>query len=482
MYQERARSFQGAFLILDAVCIVAAFALAFVLRQHHHAIPLLGRIPQIPWVSVSRSDYAVLFLTNLLAWLVTLRRSGLYGGAGAGRLGRVLAVYLRATLLCALATGAVVFALKIDPSRLFFAYFYAVMPVVLFAKQAFVARLLRRLRRSGWQRRHALVVGAATPASWFAEVLGDARDSGYELVGVALLGPEEPALPTRLPVLGRVDQMGRILAEHPVDEAFLVGTAREMAGLAPLAQDLIERGCVVSLVSTLSSGAGGVMGRVTDFDGVPMISYGPMPRDEVRSGVKRTIDVVVSAAGLLLLAPVMAVLAVAVRLVDGGPALFRQQRLGQGGRPFWLLKFRTMRSDAEHLLRADPELYRRYIANDFKLPEPDDPRVSRLGRFLRRSSLDELPQLWNVLKGDMTLVGPRPIVPDEIEMYEPYAELFLSARPGLTGHWQVNGRSSIPYPQRAFMELDYVGRNSVGGDLSIIVRTLPAVVRRKGAF
>jgi len=482
VYQERARSFQGAFLLLDALCIGAAFAAAFVLRQHHDAIPLLGRIPQIPWSVPSRSDYAVLFATNLLVWLGVLRRSGLYGGRGADRPPRVIAVYLRALAFSGLATGAVVFALKISPSRLFFAYFYVVELTLLLAKQVLTGRLLRRLRASVWHRRNALVVGAAAPAAWLAEVLHNARDAGYELVGVASTGGGDAVLPDGVRVLGRVEEIDRILASHRVEEAFLVGTAREMARLAPLAQRLIERGRVVSLVSTLSSGADGVMGRITEFDGVPMISYGPMPRDEVQSGLKRTIDVAVSAAGLLLLAPLLALLAAAVRAVDGGPVLFRQQRLGRGGRRFTLLKFRTMRQDAEHLLEADPELHRRYVDNDYKLPEREDPRVSRLGRFLRRSSLDELPQLWNVLKGDMTLVGPRPIVPDELEMYEPYADLFLSVRPGLTGHWQVNGRSAIPYPQRAFMELDYVGRHRVGDDLAIIARTVPAVLRRKGAF
>jgi lipopolysaccharide/colanic/teichoic acid biosynthesis glycosyltransferase len=141
-----------------------------------------------------------------------------------------------------------------------------------------------------------------------------------------------------------------------------------------------------------------------------------------------------------------------------------------------------MRADAERILRADGELYRRYVANDFKLAEAEDPRLSSLGRFLRRTSLDELPQFWNVLRGDMTLVGPRPIVPAEIEKYEPYADLFLSVRPGLTGRWQVLGRSGIRYPERAFVDFDYIGGAKLRDDLSILLRTVPAVVRRRGAL
>jgi lipopolysaccharide/colanic/teichoic acid biosynthesis glycosyltransferase len=175
------------------------------------------------------------------------------------------------------------------------------------------------------------------------------------------------------------------------------------------------------------------------------------------------------------------VIAAAIRILDPGPALFRQVRLGERGRPFQMWKFRTMRTDAEEVLLADPELYARYVANNYKLADAEDPRISRIGAFLRKTSLDELPQLVNVLKGDMTLVGPRPIVPRELEMYAPYHDLLLSVRPGLTGQWQVNGRSEVPYPERAHMDLDYVAGHSVGEDIAIMVRTLPSVVRRRGA-
>jgi lipopolysaccharide/colanic/teichoic acid biosynthesis glycosyltransferase len=161
--------------------------------------------------------------------------------------------------------------------------------------------------------------------------------------------------------------------------------------------------------------------------------------------------------------------------------LFAQERLGLGGQRFRLLKFRSMVHDAERRLRQHPDLYGEYLRNDYKLPEDRDPRITRLGRFLRKSSLDELPQLWNVLRGEMTLVGPRPIVPEEIERYRPYADILLSVKPGLTGSWQVSGRSQLAYPARAFLDLDYIARHTLRQDLGILVKTLPAVVRRRGA-
>jgi lipopolysaccharide/colanic/teichoic acid biosynthesis glycosyltransferase len=140
-----------------------------------------------------------------------------------------------------------------------------------------------------------------------------------------------------------------------------------------------------------------------------------------------------------------------------------------------------MYPDAEERLKADPELYRLYVENDYKLPEDVDTRITRIGRFLRRTSLDELPQLWNVLRGDMSLVGPRPIVPDEIRHYNGEAPLLLTLKPGITGAWQVNGRSALQYPERATVELEYVERWSLMSDLAILARTIPAVLARRGA-
>ena len=168
-------------------------------------------------------------------------------------------------------------------------------------------------------------------------------------------------------------------------------------------------------------------------------------------------------------------------ILDLGQAYRPGFSLGHRGKFFDLIKFRSMRSNAEEVLRNDPLLQRTYIENDFKLPENDDPRVTRLGRFLRRTSLDELPQLLNVLVGDMSLVGPRPLVGPELEKYGSRIPTLLSVKPGMTGRWQVSGRSSIPYPERAEMDLEYVRNWSFLGDLWILALTLPAVLIRNGA-
>jgi lipopolysaccharide/colanic/teichoic acid biosynthesis glycosyltransferase len=197
---------------------------------------------------------------------------------------------------------------------------------------------------------------------------------------------------------------------------------------------------------------------------------------------KRTLDIVVSVALIVVAAPLFLLVALIVR-IEGGPVFFTQRRLGQDGRIIHIRKFRTMAPDAEERLRSDPELFERYVANGFKLPPEEDPRLSRWGRLLRSSSLDELPQLLSVLRGDMSMVGPRPIVEPELVEYTSRGahDAFLAARPGLTGLWQVSGRSSLSYDQRVALDLRYLARQSLLTDLKIVAKTAVVVVRRVGA-
>ena len=196
---------------------------------------------------------------------------------------------------------------------------------------------------------------------------------------------------------------------------------------------------------------------------------------------KRAIDVVLSCAMLVALSPLMLGVATAVRVASPGPVIFRQWRVGKDGRHFGILKFRTMRVDAEAVLKADPHLYGVYVANDFKLPIDVDPRVTPIGRWLRKTSLDELPQLFNVLRGEMSLVGPRPVVPAELAHYRDRVTTLLSALPGLTGAWQTSGRSDIHYPERCDVELEYVQRWTLRQDILILAKTVSSVLSGRGA-
>lgn len=193
--------------------------------------------------------------------------------------------------------------------------------------------------------------------------------------------------------------------------------------------------------------------------------------------MKRAVDIVGAGVALLLTSPILVAAAAAIRLTSRGPTFFRHVRLGRGGRTFHCYKLRTMVDGAERRLEADPELRARHRRNGFKLATHEDPRVTPVGRFLRRTHLDELPQLWNVLVGDMSLVGPRPIVREELAHYGPRAAELLSVRPGIFGEWTSAGRARVDYPERVEVELSYLGRSSTLGDLLILLRHLPVLAR-----
>jgi exopolysaccharide production protein ExoY len=198
---------------------------------------------------------------------------------------------------------------------------------------------------------------------------------------------------------------------------------------------------------------------------------------------KRIIDLLGGLCLLVVAAPIWIATAVLVKLTSPGPVLFQQERLSKGGKVFKLIKFRTMRCGAEEELRKSPAMYKRYVTNNYKLPPDEDPRLTKIGGVLRSTSVDELPQLLNVLRGEMSLVGPRPIVPAEIGEYGDFAPFFLSVKPGMTGLWQISGRSEIQdYRQRIELELEYIRSQSVLRDLKILVCTIPSVLRRRGAY
>jgi lipopolysaccharide/colanic/teichoic acid biosynthesis glycosyltransferase len=206
----------------------------------------------------------------------------------------------------------------------------------------------------------------------------------------------------------------------------------------------------------------------------------PQTRSQVRryEACKRLLDLSVGVPLLVLSLPAWLAATAAVKLTSPGPVFYRHRRLGRDGREFWCWKFRTMRTDADQILEQNPEL-RRQFEVDFKLD--DDPRITRVGAFLRRTSLDELPQLVNILRGEMSLIGPRPIVPKELTKYGEDAEKLLTVPPGLGGLWQAFGRSDTTYPERVRMDMSYIDRRSLKMDLYLLLRTACAVFRRRGA-
>ena len=348
----------------------------------------------------------------------------------------------------------------------------AVFALGLTAGRSLIHAVVWRLRpRLGVAR--AIVV-AHTDADWrdLAQLIRRIRD--FVVVGnVTLDANGNGAVHPRLRTLGKDIDACR------AETVLLWGdlTNEEFAYAVDVA---LATGC--RLLAAARTSFGGVEPRGVWIGGRQLVELTPPSLRGWQLALKRGLDLVGSALGLLVLVPVMLLLGLVIKLESPGPAVFVQKRVGAKGRLFRCLKFRSMKRDAEHVLRADATLYGKYLANHFKLPEREDPRLTRVGRFLRTTSLDELPQLFNVLLGQMSLVGPRPIVPAELDHYGHEAALVLmSLKPGITGAWAVSGRSEIGYPDRAQVELEYIRRWSLLSDVGILVRTIPAVLRRRGA-
>ncbi|MGG0464506.1 sugar transferase [Priestia aryabhattai] len=199
--------------------------------------------------------------------------------------------------------------------------------------------------------------------------------------------------------------------------------------------------------------------------------------------MKRTSDIIFASIGILISLPVL--LCISITYLYGrnkGPIFFKQIRIGQNGREFYMYKFRSMVVNAETILREDKKLYKKYLNNNYKLEQDEDPRITKIGRFLRKSSLDELPQLINVLKGDMSIVGPRPVIREELKEYDLRLDEFLAVKPGVTGYWQICGRSDVGYPERANLEYYYIDHQGLVMDTKIIIKTALLVLTKKGAY
>jgi exopolysaccharide biosynthesis polyprenyl glycosylphosphotransferase len=298
--------------------------------------------------------------------------------------------------------------------------------------------------------------------------------NGFHVVGYVDL-----QTPPARGALGSLDDLERILIAHRVDTLVLCGPADD-SSVVRLMRAAMATECQV-LTAARRFELAGVKPAIVWRHGQPFIELRQVALRAQQIFLKRMMDILLSSVALVLLSPVMLLVAVAVWLESPGPVFFRQMRPGRGGRRFGMLKFRSMYRDAEAVLKTDPALYEIFLANSCKLPAELDPRITRVGRFLRRTSLDELPQLWNVLMGEMSLVGPRPVVGPELEEYGDAAPILLSVRPGITGLWQVSGRSTLQYPERAIMDIEYVEHWSLSRDLRIMARTVPAVLGARGA-
>jgi exopolysaccharide biosynthesis polyprenyl glycosylphosphotransferase len=342
---------------------------------------------------------------------------------------------------------------------------------------------LRAVLRFSWHRltevATGVVVGSAAGARMVSRRVSTHPEARLQLIGYLSPGDAEAGeSPGDLPRLGSIEDISRVARDHDIER--VVVTAQEMS--EPTAEHLIEQCKAAGLGLTLLPQHYGLLGPGIELNRLaelPVLDFRFSDPPWSTLMLKRSLDIAVSATLLALLSPLLLVVSLLILLDSGRPVLFRQGRAGKDGEPFTMLKFRTMVADAEARLGELIDL-EELDEPAFKIP--DDPRVTRAGRFLRRTSLDELPQLINVLKADMSLVGPRPEEEAVVALYDERQRIRLAVKPGLTGPMQVYGRGDLTFEERLAMERDYLDNLSVAGDLAILLRTPSAIVRGDGAY
>ena len=342
---------------------------------------------------------------------------------------------------------------------------------------SFVARgVLRFLFHHLTGQATGLVIGPAKGVDMVARRVSTHPETRLALVGY--LSPPSEAAATELPRLGSLADISRVAREHAIER--VVVTEQEMSEVD--AERLIEECKAAGLALTFLPQHYGLLGPGIELNRLaelPVLDFRFSDPPRSTLAMKRAMDIVISAVLLVLLAPLLLGIALWILLDDGGPVFFRQRRAGRDGRPFLMLKFRTMVTDAEQRL---PELVDIESLDQPAFKIPDDPRVTRSGRWLRRTSVDELPQLLNVLRGEMSLVGPRPEEESVVALYDERQRGRLAVKPGMTGPMQVYGRSDLTFEERLAMERDYLDNLSLLTDLAILMRTPRAMVRGDGAY
>lgn len=457
-------------LLLDVVLILAAMAAAVTLREALPYGPDLGRITLI---------HSYIYLAAVLIWTLVAIILSVYDPRRTLRaVDEFQQVGLALVISALCLSGFVFFSFK-DMSRYLFLYFF-VIEVVLVLGWRVLYRLVRRLGNGHLApQRQVLIVGAGNVGRLTAETLLENVWMGFHPIGFVDDDPaKQYSRMVDLPVLGTVAETTDIIEAHAVAEVVVALPLAAYEKVVQLSVELQRYPVTVRVVPDYFNLAL-FRASVEELGGMPLINLRAPALNDYQRLVKRCFDLMIGAATISLALPIMALIGLLIKLDSPGPIIYRQQRVGENGRVFRMLKFRTMIDGAEAHLG---DVLRRDAAGEILFKTPDDPRITRLGRFLRRTSLDELPQLVNVLKGEMSLVGPRPELPWLVERYEPWQRKRFAVPQGMTGWWQVNGRSIRPMHLHTEDDLYYIQNYSLLLDVQILWKTIWVVIRRNGAF
>jgi exopolysaccharide biosynthesis polyprenyl glycosylphosphotransferase len=422
---------------------------------------------------------ALLLGAAVVAWLMIGDWLEVYERLDAAHPRVILRDTFRQVVLGTITLVLLEYLLKLDLSRAFMLLFTSYNFVLLCLFRWKAGSLVGLIRREFAAPHYVMIVGTGEHARGMAHVLEQSATYGIRLMGFFQVETDRDTPPLELthtyPV-HPIASLPDILRRHVVDEIIFAVDARHLSELEEMFFLCDEEGVRTHVAVAFFPHVNSTV-YLDHMGPAPLLTFSPAPHDEILLMIKRSTDALVAGTALLILSPAMLLIALAVRMTSPGPAIFRQVRCGLNGRRFICYKFRSMVDNAEAMRASIEHLSARAVA--FKVK--NDPRLTPLGRFLRKFSIDEWPQLWNVLKGEMSLVGPRPAVPEEVEKYKRWQRRRLRMRPGLTCLWAINGRDNLDFETWMKLDMQYIDAWSLALDWKIILRTIPHVLLGKGA-
>jgi exopolysaccharide biosynthesis polyprenyl glycosylphosphotransferase len=471
---SRPRKARVLFGLSDLILATLAFELAYQTRAILHFKPHL-----LFFLTVQQKALVLGF--SLVAWVVIGLWLEVYEKLDSGHPRVILRDSARQCAYGAICLVIFEYTLRMDLSRFFLVMFSVYAWILLLLFRLTAGRMVGVIRREFAAPHFVMVVGTGERALRLARALEQSAEYGIRLRG--FLNERRPGSPCPSTIaLGAtyrvwpVANLQSILRQHVVDEIlFAVGT-ESLADLEEIFLLCDEEGVRTRVAVDFFPHVNSTV-TLDRFESTPLLTFSAAPCDEIRLLAKRAIDIALAVAGLIVLAPLMALIALLIRLTSPGPAVFRQVRCGLNGRRFLFYKFRSMCHNAEQMQAAVAHLNTRGTV--FKIP--GDPRLTPVGRYLRKFSIDEWPQLWNVLRGDMSLVGPRPAVPSEVDNYQRWQRRRLRMRPGLTCLWAVAGRDNVDFETWMKLDMQYIDNWSLALDWKILLRTIPRVLTGRGA-
>jgi exopolysaccharide biosynthesis polyprenyl glycosylphosphotransferase len=459
-------------ITVDIATVIVAFILSFYVRR-----ALLFLIPF--GAPTSPSDYALLLIIIPIIWWALLNVQNAYTWQRFTSLNAEYRRIFKTTVFGTLILMTVVFIFRIrDLPRSLIAMFAVLSFLLLVLEKTLLSYLIGQMRKRGRNRKKTLIVGTGELAGEFAATADKYTDWGLKVIGFLTDKPEE--IGKKLydaKVLGLYDDLIPILHEQTVEEVVFALPSKDLNIAHEMLTLCEQEGVQVRLVSDFFRTMIAKL-YVHEIHGIPILTFSTVPMKEWQRFIKRCIDVIVSAIALAVLGPIFLIIVALIKLTSSGPVFYEWNVIGFNKKPFKGYKFRSMVKNADKLkekLLAQNEM----TGPMFKMK--NDPRITPIGRFLRKFSFDELPQLWSVLKGDMSLVGPRPCLQTELPHFESWQRRKFSVKPGLTCLWQVSGRSDIKdFNEWAEMDLEYIDNWSLWIDFKILLKTIPVVLLGKG--